>query len=133
VHIRWDRSFECGHPVIDAQHRRLFGIGNQAIDAVFTKKSRAEMEILLDDLVDHIDEHFRTEEGILAKTGDPVLNQHQEIHRLLLVKAKSMRDRYRSGQINIHDVVTFIIFDVLTEHIINEDRKFAVETRLTSN
>ena len=133
VHIGWDRSFECGDTVIDAQHRRLFGIGNQVIDGVFTKKSRAEMELLLDDFVDHINEHFRTEEGILAKTGDPALKEHQEIHRSLLVKAAGLRDRYRRGQVGIQDVVTFVIFDVLTEHILNEDRKFAVEPRLTSS
>jgi hemerythrin-like metal-binding protein len=131
VHIGWNRSFECGDPLIDAQHRRLFSIGNQVIDGVFSKKSIAEMELLLDDFIDHINEHFRTEEGILANTGGPGFEEHQEIHRSLLAKAAGLRDRYRRGQVGIQDVVTFVIFDVLTEHILNEDRKFA-GPRLTS-
>jgi hemerythrin-like metal-binding protein len=133
LHIRWDRSFECGDPVIDAQHRRLFGIGNGLIDAVFAKNSKADMELLLDEFVDHINEHFRTEEGIFAKAGNPVVNEHQKIHRSLLVKAANLRDRHRSGQVSIQDVVTFVVFDVLTEHIINDDRKFTAGIRLTAN
>lgn len=125
VQISWNQSFECGHPIIDAQHRRLFGIANELIDAVLTKKPVQDVELLLDELVEHITGHFATEEGLLAKTGHPVSAEHQEIHRFLLAKAADLRDRHRTGQIIIGELVGFITYDVVTEHIINDDRKFA--------
>lgn len=129
VQISWNKSFECGHPIIDAQHRRLFGIANELIDAVLTKKPVLDVELLLDELVEHITDHFATEEALLGKTSHPVTQEHQEIHRFLLGKAANLRDRHRSGQIIISELVGFITYDVVTEHIVNDDRKFAAELK----
>ena len=42
--IRWDSSFECGHPVIDMQHRELFNISNVLINSVMERKPRIGTE-----------------------------------------------------------------------------------------
>jgi hemerythrin-like metal-binding protein len=125
VRLSWQPSFECGHAVIDAQHRRLFGIGNELINSVLTGKSEFDVEILLEELIDHITDHFCTEEAVLAKTRHPLSKEHQEIHRSLLTKATSLRDRYHAGEVIVRDLVGFIAYDVVTEHIIKEDLKFA--------
>lgn len=122
--IFWQPSFECGHPVIDAQHRRLFGLGNELIKAVSTNKLPGDIEWLLDELVDHITDHFCTEEAVLAKTKHPISKEHQGIHRALLSKAADLRDRHRSGRMLSADLVGFIVYDVITDHITKEDLKF---------
>src|SRR3954447_9242210 len=38
VQIFWQPAFECRHFVIDAQHRRLFGLGNKIVKAVLANK-----------------------------------------------------------------------------------------------
>jgi hemerythrin-like metal-binding protein len=122
--ILWKPSFECGHSVIDAQHRRLFGLGNELIKAVSTNKPRGDIEWLLDELVDHITNHFCTEEAVLAKRKHPISEEHQGIHRTLLSKAADLRDRYHSGEMLTSDLVGFIVYDVITDHITTEDLKF---------
>ena len=47
--VVWKPSFECGHSVIDAQHSRLFGLGNELIKAVSANKLRGDIEWLLGD------------------------------------------------------------------------------------
>lgn len=123
--IIWKPSFECGHSVIDAQHRRLFGLGNELIKAVSTNKPRGDIEWLLDELVDHIADHFCTEEAVLAKTKHPITEEHQGIHRTLLSKAADLRDRSRRGEMTTSDLVGFIVYDVITDHITTEDLSFS--------
>jgi hemerythrin-like metal-binding protein len=122
--IFWQPSFECGHPVIDAQHRRLFGLGNELIKAVSTNKLPGDIEWLLDELVEHISDHFCTEEAVLARTKHPISREHQGIHRSLLSKAAVLRDRHHSDRMLPADLVGFIVYDVITDHITKEDLKF---------
>jgi hemerythrin-like metal-binding protein len=123
--VVWKPAFECGHPVIDAQHRRLFGLGNELIKAVMANKPREYIEGLLDELVDHISDHFCTEEAVLAKTKHPITEEHRGIHRALLSKAAALRDQSRRSAIRTGDLVGFIVYDVITDHITTEDLKFS--------
>jgi hemerythrin-like metal-binding protein len=126
MQISWRKSFECGHPVIDRQHRELFEIGDGVIKAVLKNKSRDHIEFLLDELTEHIQNHFVTEEAAMARTRFPLSGEHRAQHAELLEKARGLRDRYRSGLLDISELVGFIAYDVISEHIINQDLKFAL-------
>jgi hemerythrin-like metal-binding protein len=123
--VVWKPSFECGHSVIDAQHRRLFGLGNEVIKALSANKLRGDIEWLLDELVDHITDHFHTEEAVLAKTKHPITEEHQGIHRTLMSKAADLRDRSRRGEVTISEIVGYIVYDVITDHVTTEDLRFS--------
>jgi hemerythrin-like metal-binding protein len=129
VKLSWRKSFECGHPVIDAQHRKLFDIGDGLINAAVKDKSRNHIEFLLDEMIEHIQEHFDTEEAVLARTRYPLSAEHQTHHAELLIRAQSLRDAYRSHQIGLSELVGFITYEVIVEHIIKEDLKFALKER----
>ena len=125
VQILWQPSFECGHSIIDAQHRRLFGLGNQLVKAVLTNKLLGDIAWLLDELVDHITDHFCTEETVLVKAKHPISKEHREVHRALLSKAADLRDRYRSRELLTGELVGFIVYDVITDHISKEAVEFS--------
>lgn len=129
MRLRWSSSFKSGHPVIDQQHSELFDIGNELITAVQGRKPKADIELLLHKLVEHIREHFATEEEVLARTRFPLSAQHMEIHRELLERAQDLKDWYRAGQLAVGDLVGFIAHDVIADHIIKEDLKFALRDR----
>lgn len=123
LQLSWSSDLECGHPVIDEQHRRLFGIGNELINAVAGARPKQDAEALLDELIDHITEHFSTEEALLARTGNPMSVAHQDVHRNLLSRAGELRDGYIEGRIGAADLVGFIVYDVINMHILKEDLK----------
>ena len=129
VQIRWRSSFDCGHPVIDEQHRELFTIGNRLINAVLSRKPKVDIESLLRELVEHIRHHFATEEAVLARTRYPLTEEHQAIHRLLLTRARELEDQYHVGLVAVSDLVEFIAYDVISAHIVAEDLKFALKKR----
>lgn len=130
VQLSWRKTFECGHPVIDKQHRALFDIGDGLINAAFKGKSRDHIEFLLDEMTEHIREHFITEEAVLARTRYPLSNEHRAHHADLLAKAQSLRDAYRQHQLELGDLIGFITYEVIAEHIIREDLKFALKVRV---
>jgi len=127
--MRWRSSFECGHPVIDMQHHELFNISNEVINSVLDRRPKIGIEYLLHELVEHIKDHFLTEEEVLARTHYPALEEHRNIHRLLLGRATELQERYREGVLPVGDLVGFIAYDVISAHIIEEDLKFALRGR----
>lgn len=127
VQIAWRSSYECGNPLIDEQHRRLFALGNQLINAALNLRPKQEIEVLLDALVEQIWDHFCTEEAALARVRHPFFEEHKISHRALWNKAKGLRDRYHDQQLEVSELIGFLVYDVVTQHIIKEDLKFAVE------
>ena len=125
VPIFWQPSFECGHSTIDAQHRRLFGLGNKIVKAVLANKLPGDIAWLLEELVDHATDHFCTEEAVLVKANHPISKEVQGAHRRLLSKALDLRDRYRSGEILTEEIIGFIVNDVITDHIAKEAVEFS--------
>ena len=127
--MRWHSSFECGHPVIDMQHQELFNISNVLINSVMERQPKVGTEYLLHELVEHIKDHFSSEEEVLIRTGYPLLEEHRAIHRGLLERALALEGRYREGLLPVSDLVGFVAYDVIAAHIIQEDMKFALLNR----
>ena len=48
----------------------------------------------------------------------------------LLAKAQSLRDRYRQHELELSELVGFIAYEVITDHILKEDLKFALKERV---
>ncbi len=119
--ISWRKSFESGHPVIDGQHRRLFGLANEVINTVLAKQSQLTVEALLNELIEHITEHFCVEESILAKNKHPQFLEHQAHHALLLSRIKQLCDDYLAEKVDAGDIVGFLAHDVIADHILKED------------
>jgi hemerythrin-like metal-binding protein len=121
VQMSWNQSLECGHPVIDGQHRRLFGLANEAITTLLSKGSKSDEETLLTQLIEQLQTHFITEETLLARAYDPRLEEHRTEHQALLAAAQIMLKRFHDGEVISRDLVTFLSNDVIAEHLIRED------------
>ncbi len=126
VPIQWTSRMECGHPLIDEQHRRLFEMGGRLIQSAQKSLNRRAIETQLDTLIEHIGEHFRTEEEVMARTRFPLTEEHCGHHHWLLQAGLALRDRYRDGEALCGEIVAFITEEVITEHILREDLKFAL-------
>lgn len=123
--IRWQKSFECGNSTIDGQHFELFNLGTELIEAIAQKATEREIELYLKKLIDHIIEHFRTEENVLELLEHPITPEHQEIHHRLLTKAQHLYNQYVSGEIEDNNlIVGFVVYDIITEHILKEDSRW---------
>ena len=121
LRVVWRSKYECGHPVIDAQHRRLVDLGNGLINSIVAGKPRPAVERLFDGLIAHIQEHFRTEEELLATTRHRVADDHRDSHRLILNQAVGLRRRYLADEKSAGHVIGFIAYEMIAQHIVKED------------
>ena len=124
---QWSDDLSCGHPVIDAQHRRLVHAGAALVEQAQAGGTPRELLGKLAELVQHIEHHFAAEEAILARTGFPLSDEHRFHHEWLLAAARSLLERVRSGKADLAELVDFVCDDLIAGHVRREDRKFAID------
>lgn len=124
IRLNWNSSLETGVANIDSQHRKLFALGNDLLNAIIDRKPKLDVELLLDELMHDIANHFCTEESLLTRIKHPYLNEHRAIHHRLLGQAKSMAAEYHEGRLKAGDLFHFVAVEVIMGHIVNDDLKY---------
>lgn len=80
------------------------------------------------ELVEDIENHFNAEEKIMEQHDAPISESHKTIHSGLLCKVKYYRERFHQGDLSMEELVGFIAYDVVSQHITKEDLKFKPKT-----
>ena len=78
----------------------------------------------LDRVLNYLVEHIAYEEQILAQTGYPGYERHQEIHAGLLEIAFKLRETYTQRRLRPAIFFSFFIDDFIFGHILQEDSAF---------
>lgn len=124
MELVWESSYESGNKGIDSQHKKLFVDGNKLISAIYGNQSETDIEALLDSLIDDIETHFVSEEAVLKKRGFEDYDNHKNIHQELLDEAYTLRKEVKNGELDYVDVVNFFIYDLILNHILDEDQRY---------
>jgi hemerythrin-like metal-binding protein len=124
VRLAWSSEYETGIERLDHQHRMLFNQGNNLLNAILDDKPKLDVELLIDELMHDITDHFCTEESLLARAKHPLSPRHHEIHRLLLARCKAMARDYHDDKLRVGDLFQFVAVDLVSNHILNEDLRF---------
>lgn len=124
MQLSWRAAYECGQPVIDAQHRGLFDDANRLLVAILEQRPDDEVTVLIDALVDHVVQHFQDEEALIAEAGFPGALEHATIHRTLLDKAADVTNRYQAGTVSVGELFQFLVYELVARHMLGADREF---------
>ncbi len=122
--LAWKNEWESGNKEIDDQHKNILKLGDKLIAMSISDADNKEIVRYFDLLLEDISIHFNYEEKILADLGYPQYEEHSNIHKELVVKAKYLRDQYLSGEIKPTDLFSFIVSDIILGHMLSEDVKF---------
>lgn len=124
--LRWSDNYLVGHEQVDTEHRYLFALINEFHDAFMERHSRADLDRLLNRLVEYTERHFRHEEAMMREAGYPDLARHAAIHESLVEQIFRLAEKFSNRAIN-PTRETFAFLDTwLTEHIRVEDMAFAL-------
>lgn len=121
--LAWKSAYECGHLLIDFQHRELFKLANDALRTADTA-TEAELDGLVERLLSRIRRHFVDEEALLAQIAYPGLHDHLVEHRRILAEVESFRDRVRDGRRRAVELVELVCFGVVAAHLLDADRAY---------
>lgn len=125
LRLTWQEEYECGEPVIDEQHRRLFDLANTLIGAAMAMEAdRGAFKPALDALLAHVARHFADEEELLEQRGYKRLALHRLAHERLLERATELESAAAADQATLGALVDFIANDVVSRHLLQADRDF---------
>jgi len=124
MRIDWQSAYDSGHPVIDDQHRALFNLANTLLTAMLARRPADELEVMIVTLAQEAVRHFENEEKVFTAAGFPLTEKHTAIHGGLVDQFADLVDRFHDGTLAIGDLYTFLVNDLISRHMLEEDRKY---------
>ncbi len=124
IRLMWKVGYDCGHPVIDSEHRELFRLANELLDLASVEVSPQAIQAALDALLAHVVGHFAHEEAILRRHDYAEVEHHAELHQRLVERAFVLREQADKEGIAFGDLVQFLAQEVVARHMLLADRKF---------
>ena len=124
IHVIWRESFNSGHIIIDNQHRSLFAKANELIDAITNHQPNIVINATMRELIQDIQNHFKTEEEVLEKLAPAISESHKKIHAHLLEETRALADRVLNKDASPRELIGFLVFDVISNHLVREDSGF---------
>ncbi len=122
--IEWTEEYGVGVRELDDQHRQLVDIVNKFEEALQRGRGSRQVSVILNDLIGYTQEHFATEERLLAAAGYPQLKLHQSQHRQLLQKVERLQFEFDSGRRVSAELHAFLSYWLVT-HILHDDKVYA--------
>lgn len=125
IRLIWREAYETGHPLIDAEHRQLIDLANEAFDASFgMEKDASALEAALGRLLSHAEMHFAHEEKLLAEHGFKNFSSHQAAHQALLARARAIQADIEAGTTSTGALIEFLANKVVAQHLSGADKEF---------
>lgn len=124
VHLEWRMEWNSGNEKIDQEHRKLIELGNQLINLSLSDREPDQVTAQLELLLNHVASHFENEEKILSQIGYPNGMEHRKLHEDLIEKSFLLKESYLNHTMKQSAFFSFVVDDVIIEHMEQEDRKF---------
>ncbi len=127
--IQWQKIYSVNIPEIDEQHKKLVSMINQLEDSLAAGKGiiNKEIGIVLAQLVDYTQSHFKDEERLQEEMKFSKRVKHKQQHEELVQQIKAILINLKNGKpINAYEMMNFLR-DWLVNHILEEDHKMIAE------
>ena len=121
----WKPEYSVSVSTIDAQHRKLFVLGQNLHDAMSAGRGREVLGRCLKELVEYTRQHFAEEESLLALHDYPDLPQHRLQHSQLIKKIVEFEQQFAAGNALISIDLMDFIRDWIANHILQTDMQYA--------
>ena len=129
AYFEWSNAIELGHPLIDAQHRRLLDLAEAVIEPLFNSTAHQPAAQELQLLIEYAREHFAMEEELMRAAGYPEEAVHSNQHASLLKELRTYCARIQYGQnTNPAGFVAFL-WNWLVLHVDGADRNLVIWLR----
>ncbi len=121
-YVHWEKEFEIGIPFIDADHRLLVQLINQANDAADKRSESAILSSILGTLYDYTKYHFFREEKLMEFAGHAGLENHRKEHQSLADRVREIDESFCSNSETLKALeLRDFLKDWLIDHISGED------------
>ncbi|MHC4442627.1 MAG: bacteriohemerythrin [Planctomycetota bacterium] len=120
----WTEDYSVGIPKIDDQHKQIISMINRLIEQ---PEATSDSEIVSDivmEMTQYAQQHFQTEEQLMADHGYPDFDEHKQQHTAYKKKTVEFCTATMVGTDNIPDTIFNYLQDWWINHIQNTDMKY---------
>ena len=120
----WLKSYETGNEQIDAEHKEMFEILNDAFEEVEEDQKEAKIKKVLKRLYDFLKIHFKEEEAYMRDIDYPQYEDHLDLHNEIINECNTLLERINDMEDALfeRELAKIIDRDII-EHILLEDKK----------
>lgn len=123
--VEWTEQFSVGIPQIDQDHKVLVSLVNRCAAALSgTNQDNMEISAILDELLDYTQYHFQREELLMKVCEYPHLDNHQQVHQMLIKKVRQHISEFEIGRLTAKALREFLVCWVMN-HIMGTDKVIA--------
>lgn len=122
--LLWDISFRIGIEHIDKQHKHLFQISNELMDSQSQQKDEQKVVAALKNLKEYISTHFTDEEATMRSYNYPLLNEHIQKHKDIVISIQETIKKSGSAPI-LKKNLEELLLSWVSNHILKEDIRFS--------
>jgi hemerythrin len=120
----WKEIYSVQNPMIDAEHKKLFEIAQEAFIDVDPLQKSIKIKNVLTKLYDYMKTHFKHEEEYMEEISYPKIQEHKKLHHKIIEDINSLVRRLPSLNEELFEKELAKLIDIaLVHHIIQEDRK----------
>jgi len=131
ISFKWnDEKMNIGVDIIDKQHKELLKIINQLSTSINMSSQKDDILVIIDELIDYANFHFKTEEKIFDEFANENTKEHKKEHDLFREKFFKIKDKINndklykiSSTILIADEIFAYMLDWFLHHILESDKK----------
>jgi len=120
----WDDKYSVKVELIDNQHKKMFEVINELIDAIETKPDKENIAPIINSLVEYKKFHFATEEKYFAEFNYEDAVDHIAKHRAFGERLEEIQKQFGDDIIGFAFALVDFLEDWLIEHLMNTDQKY---------
>lgn len=122
--LEWDEKYSVGVEEIDNQHKRMFEVINELLDAIDSNSTEEHLGHIIESLVQYKIFHFETEEKYFKEFNYDGEEEHKMRHREFNDKLATLKEKHPTYTVEFAFELVDFLEDWLINHLMVVDQKY---------
>lgn len=120
----WQNNYSVGNIIIDDQHKQLIEILNNLHNAFIKKEHENKIGLVILNLVDYTEIHFKTEERLFKQSNYEHSQEHINEHKLFIKQVNKFKSNFNKDKTILTKDILIFLKEWLEQHILVSDKKY---------
>ncbi len=122
--LDWEDKYSVGVEEIDNQHKRMFEVINELLDAINTNSTEESLGHIIESLIQYKKFHFATEEKYFKEFNYDETIEHINKHKEFNDKLNALKEKYLNYTVEFAFELVDFLEDWLLNHLTVVDQKY---------
>lgn len=122
--LLWEDKYSVGVEEIDNQHKFMFTVINDLLDAIDTNSTNEHLGKIIESLIKYKIFHFETEEKYFREFNYDGAEEHITKHHEFNTKLSGLKEKYPEYNMEFAFALVDFLEDWLIEHLMVVDQKY---------